>query len=295
LLNPAGYYCARGNPKEWVRARIQDASVIHCHDDCYPYRIEQRLKVKLDDKVLVYHAHIGNIPERYFFNNRRFHWDERVKHVCITNGYGRLFDEDETQHRKGRALHKWGRLPDILDLNHPSYRPWPVLREPYRKGEKLRVIFTYSNNREGDKINAKRPLAHRRLFHRIHGIDFITMAGKPFEEAQALKRTAHVVLEECFTPFLHLSALEGAALGAMILTNFDDYTKRELCTAVGSPVGEFPFYKCTDKTLRAILCKLRDNPDIVNEWGEKAQRWMFKYYRPEQLLERYIGFYTSGI
>lgn len=287
-LNPRGFYCARAAKKAPLREMFAAADVVHCHDDSYPYRVEQMLGISLEGKVLVYHAHIGNIPERYFHLSRRYRWDPRVRHAAITNGYGHLFDEDE---RITKGKHRWGRLPDILDLDHPSYAPQPSQRPPLRKGGPLRVAFTYSNNREGDKINAKRPKGHRSLVGRIPGVDFVMMGGRPFEEAQALKRSAHVVLEECWTPYLHLSALEGAAMGALVLTSFNLYTRKELCSFVGAPLESWPFYLCTQKSARDTLIELRDNPHVVEEWGRRGREWMQKYYRPEDLLQRYLRFY----
>ncbi len=109
----------------------------------------------------------------------------------------------------------------------------------------------------------------------------------------ALKKWGHVVLEEVFTPYLHLSALEGAIVGAAVLTNFDAYTRRELCHFVGSPEDEFPFYHVTPDTLPGTLKVMRDDPDLVAEWGRKAREWMLKYYDTERLLKRYLELYAS--
>jgi len=289
-LNPYGYYCVSGASKAVLRRMVNEADVIHCHDDAYPYLIERRFGMSIDGKVLVYHAHIGDLPMRLFHKNRKYTWDDRVKHVTITNGYGHLFDEDEV---RSKGKHKWGRLPDILDLHHPAYRPEPELRKPINKG-RVQVVYTYSNNREGNKLNAKRPVGHRKLMTsptHIPGVKFTMVTNRPFEEAMAIKKKAHIVLEEVFTPYLHLSALEGAAVGAMVLTRSGAYVRKELSKYLGAPEKEWPFYQCTERNLREVLTMLAKNRDMVVEWGQKARNWMLKYYQPAALLKLYEEFY----
>ncbi len=286
-LNPYGYQCImkgeKESPVEWLRS----SDVIHFHDDAYTISMGRWLRNnELDKKILVYQAHLGSIPVNYF-QSHKFPTDKRVRLAGITNGYGHFFDEDE---KVSGGKRKWGRLPDILDLNHPVFVPQPSLRPAFGAG-RLRVVYTYSNNREGGKLNAKRPVAHKRLLKGIPGVTVAYIHKKPFEESMAAKKAAHVVIEECFTPYLHLSALEGAAVGAMVLTNFDHRTMRETSDAVGAPIDEWPFWKVDENNLRKTIELVRDDPKIIVEWGEKGRTWMRKYYSPEALLKKYLEFY----
>lgn len=285
-LNPSGFYCLKQASKKIVREFIETADVLHFHDDVYPSTIVKRGIRPRADQVLVYHAHIGNIPAKYFRGARpKFRYDKRVKHAAITNGYGHLFDDDETQN-SGR---KWGRLPDILDLDHPAYRPETFKR----RSKRLRVVYTYSNSREGVKINAKRPRAHRAILESVGGIDLVMVCNRPFEEAMAVKKSADVVIEECFSPYLHLSALEGAAVGKLVLTSFNEATIRETSEAVGAPEEEWPFMKTDERDLAGKLAHIRDNREVLKEWGEKGRRWMLKYYNAPRLLRKYLEFYDA--
>ncbi|UCG53531.1 MAG: hypothetical protein JSW58_08235 [Candidatus Latescibacterota bacterium] len=155
----------------------------------------------------------------------------------------------------------------------------------------MRVVYTYSNQREGEKINAKRPRAHQRIVQRVRGIDFEMCYGESFEYSMSLKKSAHVVLEEVFSPFLHLSALEGALVGAMVLTKFDSYTKREVSRYLGAPEREWPFYYVTEKTLGKELERLRHEPEEVADWGRRGQEWMAKYHDPKRTLGKFLEFY----
>lgn len=291
-LNPRGFHCVKGEPKKAIQEWIWGSDVLHFHDDSYPAVLRSRGLEINPKSTLVYQAHIGSIPERYFqIRPPRWRVDKKVKHSAITNGYGHLFDKDEKMSLVHKQVpRKWGRLADILDLDHPTYRAEPGLRRPVEDGP-LRVVYTYSNHKEGAKINAKRPRGHRRLVDGIEGVEFIMVHGRPFEEAMAIKKTAHVVLEECFSPYLHLSALEGAAVGAMVLTKTNAYTRSELSGHVGAPLDAWPFYEASDETLRDTLKHLVANRDLVKEWGQKGYAWMHRHYRPEALLGKYLEFY----
>jgi len=287
-LNPYGFYCPKQHNKGPLKEWVESADVLHFHDDSYPDKLEG-WKYDLRGKVKIYHAHIGNIPERFFGTGNRLKWRKDVAYAGITNGYGHLFDEHERKH-PGRI---WGRLPDILDLDHPVYRQDPNLY-PDPNADKLRVAYTYSNNREDGKINAKRPKAHARILAGIPGVNYIAICNRPFEEAQAIKASAHVVLEECFTPYLHLSALEGAAMGKPVVTSFNTATMGETSGAVGAPLEEWPFIKADRRSLQEVIERLRDNRDLLAEWGNRGLRWMETYYNAPALLARYEEFYAEA-
>jgi hypothetical protein len=268
---------------------VKNADVLHFHDDSYPTGLQKYLpRVDLKGKILVYQAHIGSIPDRYFHRPRtpRYVWNKNMAHAAITNGYGHIFDEDE---KISNGSRKWGRLPDILELDHPTYAPDPSIRAPL--DGPLDVVYTYSNSVEDGKINAKRPKAHGRLASKIPGVRFTMVCNKPFGIAMALKKRAHVVLEEVFSPYLHLSALEGAAVGAMVMTNFNKATIHETSSAIGAPASEWPFFLCTERNLRAKLEHIRDNRELVTEWGDRARAWATSYYTAPRLLKKYLEFY----
>lgn len=301
-LNPYGFYLSKGAPKSPLEAAVEAADVLHFHDDSYPSILRERYRLNLKGKRLVYQAHIGNIPERYFARvpGKFGGYDTEVFHTAITNGYGHLFDADEEKSKqkvRGRgappAMRKWGRLPDVLDLHHPAFHPEPDMR-PAWDADPLVVVYTYSNNREGNKINAKRPKGHIRLLHGIKGIQLITAHGKPFEEAMALKKRAHVVLEEVFTPYLHLSALEGAGVGACVVTQFNRDTVRETSAAIGAPESAWPFVQANERTLARTITKLRDDRQTLRECAERASRWAWTYYTPERLLKKYLEAYEQA-
>lgn len=292
-LTPYGYYLARKMPKSLIKKAVEEAAVLHFHDDGYPSILRRRYEMNLKGKKLIYQAHIGNIPERLFARRpAKFGgFDPEVYHTGITNGYGHLFDEDE---KKSNGERSWGRLPDVLDLNHPAFHPEPNIRPPWNS-DPLVIVFTYSNHHEkGGKINAKCPRGHKALLGNIPGVRFISVSGKPFEEAMALKKKAHVVIEECFSPYLHLSALEGVAIGACVVTCFNSATITELSRAVGAPENEWPFVFVKPKTLVARIIELRDNRELLKRKAEEGFNWAHKYYMPEQLLQRYLEAYEKA-
>lgn len=285
FLNPYGFKCFQGVPRKKIIPYLEWADVIHCHDDFYPanFLTDHRFKnIDYSKKILVYHAHIGSIPQQFFCPPARFKYDNRVIHASITNGYGHLFDEDEKNYKR-----KWHRLPDVLDLNHPTFRPISI-----RKEGKLIVSYTYSNHHEGGKINSKRPKAHRKLISGIPGIKFCMLFRRPFEESMALKKASDIVIDELFSPYMHLSSLEGAAVGAMVITNYNEATRKELCDCVGSPIEEFPFFRATKDNIVEVLSGI--SRDKVRFWGSLARNWMEKYYRPELLLRKYLDLYGQG-
>jgi len=291
LLNPYGYYCCAG--KRWrsdqklpaeAEALIERADVLHFHDDGYPSMIASLRDRK--DKIMVYQGHIGDLASRVF--GRCFDYDKRVKHACITNGYGRIFDEAE---KKRRTPVKWGRLADVLEIDHPLFMPPP---EPRPLDGPLRVVYTFSNRAaRGARINAKAPDETKALVQGIKGVDFQWVTNVSFERSMDYKRWAHVVLDEVFTPYTNLSTLEGACAGSCVLVNFDDYTRNDLCDWLGAPRESYPFTKVTPETLRDTIEALRDRPEVALERGRTARAWIERWYGTRRLLERYVEFYRS--
>lgn len=279
-LNPQGVFYCRGY-KEELAELCERADVIHCHDDIYPTKLPNWESCK----ALVYHAHIGDIPQR-IFRTRRVKYHHRVKHACITNGYGRHFDKEAK-----RSGVPWGRLPDIMDLDHPVYCPdW----EARKRNDKFTVVFTYSNNHEpGRKINAKGPVAHKNILEPLkrQGVDVRLITKVKFEQSMAEKARAHIVLDEIFSPYTHLSALEGAAAGACVMTNYDAYTRDDLCNAVGAPVDSYPFVKVTPKTIVDKILYYRDHREEADQIGRAGRAWLEKYYGQRKLLQQYLEFY----
>lgn len=281
-LNSQGWFFSNGNPTQ-LDEEIAKADVIHCHDDGYPSLLPRFRSAK----HLIYQAHIGDIPKR-LFKTGKFRYNKLVKHACITNGYGRFFDKEERR----SGIH-WGRLPDILDLNHPNYQPNPTLRD---KNDKFTVVFTFSNRHELDrKINAKSPIAHGDVLAPLkeEDVDVRLITKIEFEQSMEEKKRAHVVLDEIFSPYTHLSALEGAAVGSCVLTNYDDYTREDLCKTLGAPIDSYPFVKVTPATVVDKIRYLRDNPQEAERIGRESRAWMEEYYHHEKLLQLYLRFYES--
>lgn len=289
-LNPYGIHCALGRPRGEVAALVDAADVIHFHDDGYPSMVPELVGRR--DKVMAYQAHIGDLvaPAKSKITNgrmftRQVEYDARVKHACITNGYGRLFDAEE---RRTRV--KWGRLPDILEIEGPTYRPGNdrPLAGP------LRVVYTFSNRAEvGQKINAKAPEATKALVEGMDGVDFRWVTNVSFERCMDYKRWAHVVLDEVFTPYTNLSSLEGSAAGACVLVNYDDYTLRDLCGYLDADPASLPWIRVTPETLRSTIERLRDHREEAIERGRAARAWMERHYSTRRLLERFLEFYRS--
>ena len=275
LMNPYGVTMTF-QKNDLLKRLVNEADVIHCHDDVYPTRLSTSSR-----KILVYQAHIGDIPER-MFRTKLFSYDPRVRHASITNGYGRLFKDES----RSTGV-KWGLLPDVIDIWNPVLVPRPELRP-----RTLRVAYTYSNTHEpGRKINAKGPKATKKLLANVTGVEVCMVTRWPFEHAMALKQSSQVVLDEVFSPFTHLSSLEGAAVGACVLVNFDDKTVAELCDFVGAPRNSYPFFKVTPQTVAETIMYFRDHVDEAIDRGKAARAWMERYYDPASLLQKYLHFY----
>jgi hypothetical protein len=276
-LNPQGFFFANDRQEE-LKKLIQEAAVIHCHDDHYPTEITKDLT-----KVMVYHAHIGDIPER-IFHRKRFVYHSNVKHACITNGYGRMFDREE---EKSQVY--WGRLPDILDIWNPIMMPNYETRSV---DGKIRVVFTFSNTcHPGSKINAKAPCETKELIQDIPGMDLRMFGHVSFRQSMDEKRNSHIVLDEIFSPYMHLSSLEGACVGACVLVNYDRYTRNEICNYLGAPIESFPFIKVSPQDVRDKIEYFRDHRDEATEIGRRSREWMETYYDPKRLLGKYLEFY----
>jgi hypothetical protein len=99
------------------------------------------------------------------------------------------------------------------------------------------------------------------------------------------------VLDEIFSPYTHLSALEGAAVGACVLTSFDNYTITDLCKCVGAPIESYPFINVSPANIVKTIEHFKNNINEAIEVGKRAREWMLEYYSPEKLLNLYLKFY----
>lgn len=178
----------------------------------------------------------------------------------------------------------WTAVPNPLPLWEPAYRPQP-------RPQAVTVCYTPSAPHE------RYPAGHR-LFWHAKGHD-TTMAvldrlaaeglvrlevlrgrAVPHAEALAMKRRAHIVIDECVTGSYHRNSLEGLAAGALVVNGVGLLPAvAALLPACAPGAAAWPFEFATLATLEPCLRELaaRGAPALEAQ-GLAGRDWLARHW-----------------
>lgn len=180
----------------------------------------------------------------------------------------------------------WTPVPQPMPLWEADFRPEP-------KGEIITIAYTPSGKHESYPRN------HRLYWHgkgyettlrvldhlsRRHGIRLETIRGAQVSHAAslAMKRRAHIVIDECVTGSYHRNSLEGLAAGAVVVNGLGlvpeiaDVLRR--CLSL--PEADMPpFVPASLDTLERVLeALISEGPQALAQRGLAGRQWLERHW-----------------
>jgi hypothetical protein len=107
----------------------------------------------------------------------------------------------------------------------------------------------------------------------------------------ALKKQAHLGVDEITTGSYHLSALEYASLGVPCFANTDSLTDKVVKDLTGCL--EVPWIKASHDSFETILRGLIRNKEHLLDAGVKTREWMISNWSPDKLKPHYTSMYEK--
>lgn len=178
----------------------------------------------------------------------------------------------------------WGVVPNPLPLWEPSH-------SPEAKGEAVRIAYTPSGRHE------RYPPNHRLYWHgkgfdttihvlrrlsRLPGVVVETTehGQMSHEQALAVKRRAHIVIDECVTGSYHRNSLEGLAAGCVVVNGVGLVPGVEEVLRRCAPGAQtLPFVFSTlaslETTLRGLI---EQGPAALEAVGRANRGWMLAHW-----------------
>ncbi len=177
-------------------------------------------------------------------------------------------------------------VPNCVDIFDPAY-------VPERRSINGAPIVSYSPSNANMKgwddksYDIVSPILKRM---KLEGrIQYQFIFKKPHVETMALKRTAHIGVEEVSTGSYHMSGLEYLSLGVACICHIDALTEATVKDLTGA--YELPFVEATKTTFKSALVKLIEDRGYQASAGINSREWMERYWNPKKLVEHYRSMY----
>lgn len=254
---------------QWSRERaraeelIREADVVVVHNG----------KVLPQHARLLEHKPIVTMAHNYAWNvDRRF--VERGLPGVVVGQYQATLPE----------FAGWQRVPNPLPLRDARFQPEP-------KQGPVRICYTPSGAHEAY------PVGHRLYWHakgfqttlrvldelaRLRGIVVEATRGRQIshDESLAMKRRAHIVIDECVTGSYHRNSLEGLAAGCVVVNGVGLVPAIvDVLRDCSGPDAASPFVSTGLGDLRATLMRLIDaGPAALAEQGAANRAWMERHW-----------------
>jgi ADP-heptose:LPS heptosyltransferase/SAM-dependent methyltransferase len=185
----------------------------------------------------------------------------------------------------------WSVVPNPIPLWEPAY-------QPDVKPDVVTIAYTPSGRHEsfppGHKLwwHAKGYDTTMRVLHRLaerHAIRLRVIGDKQISHASALamKRGAHIVIDECVTGSYHRNSLEGLATGAIVINGVGLRPEIGDMLRICSGGAELPFGFATLETLEQELERLIClGAPALTQRGAAARLWMERHWQFATQWER---------
>jgi hypothetical protein len=178
-------------------------------------------------------------------------------------------------------------VPNVVDIFDPTYigRQDPEASKPM-------VSFAPSNSNMKLWNNKGYAETHPVLQDlKRHGlIHYNLVTQQPHNITMAMKRDAHIGIDEIVTGSYHMSSLEYLALGAVCFAKLDEQCERVLKDLTGS--ANLPWTHAEPKSLKRIITEIVRSKSW-REKGSEARAWMETFWSPEVLVKHYEDMYSK--
>jgi hypothetical protein len=220
--------------------------------------------------VIQFHSQPEHHPNRYQPNITYSNFNGRK--LVIAQYHPRYYTDAEV-------------VPNMIDIWDDIYT------KPKLPNSKPRIFFGYASEVKGGSGWAYKGVAEiteiLNKFKDRCDVDIIT--NTPYNDMLSIKKQADIVVGDCSTGSYHLSELEGAAFGAVVM-NYMDAITHENMMKISNTVS-LPFEKTHLCTLEESLGKLIMNPEYLKFKGDHARRWMENHWAPRKLVNNFYTIY----
>lgn len=258
-----GYDLVNPTDKQ-MGAAIEWADFVHYHRAVYPYQIT--------DKPSLVQFHTPPHGYKPWTTLSPFNG----KKLVIAQYHPRFYTDAKI-------------VPNMIDIWDASFIP------EEKSDTQIEIFYSWASETKGGwgKKGSKQTISILNRLQLEYGnrVAIKIMHNRPYYECMAEKRKAHICIDECVTGSYHLQSLEGCAIGAVTFNNIDTDTLGFMTEI--SKTHTHPFTKSDLKNLYQLLCKYIENPELLENHGLRARKWMEEYWDPSKLVFHYIHSYFN--
>lgn len=166
---------------------------------------------------------------------------------------------------------------NVINFDRPEYAYKPV--------EGLRIAYSPSSK---VKVGQWHDKSYNETVKALESYDADIITDVPLSECLRRKNNCSVVIDECVTGSYHRSALEGLAMGKVVVCRL---SKQVDAIALNASGGALPM----------INRKLSDLPNVLKclevlwqpKSGYENRLWMIKHWHPKDIAEEFIKIYEE--
>jgi glycosyltransferase involved in cell wall biosynthesis len=184
-------------------------------------------------------------------------------------------------------MHHW----DTLMSGHFSIDTHNIKPKEQKKLEKGDLIKIFHGpNHKTIKGSKHFERVVESLRNKGYNVELVLVQKKPNDELLEIMMDCHIVADQLIIGWYAMTALEGMALGKPILCYLHPellnlYVEQEVIQEV-----DIPIVQCSYRDVEERIQHLLDNPELINEIGNKSRKFVEKYHSLE-----YIGGVFDGI
>ena len=208
--------------------------------------------------------------------------DKTIKHAVIAQYHVRAYPECEFV------------VPNMVPIFDPEYLGVVT------KWEDTHPVVSYApsniNGKGWDNKGYPETTGVLHELQRSHTFTKEIMVGVPYEECMAKKRWAHIGIDEFMTGSYHLSSLEYASMGCVLVGRVDELTMAAIEKVAGEEaLSGIPWLQTKDVNHFKVVMEnlLRTPVQELNKMGAFNRRWMEKYWNPKTLVKIYEEAYKK--
>jgi len=182
----------------------------------------------------------------------------------------------------------------------------PIDNEMFKPGEKptdrVVILYTPSNRVEsGWKTKGFREtckilsgiVADSRA-GKLPAVEVIMLENQKYEDVLAVRRIAHISIDECVTGSYHSVSVESMSAGCATFANIDGLTNDALVRLVGQEAtDEMPLNRSTMTSLSSRLRTLIQSPMLLDCICSDSRKWMEKWYSETFQAETWLNWHNN--
>ena len=224
----------------------------------------------------VWHVHNYFMPEM-----RNIHRGQPVVaqfHSLPRQGnWESLMDFADISYTIDQPLHiqeyKMPGLPNLID---------PDEYFPIRREGKVKIAFAPSSKAPIGMPQSKGYFEVKKILNEVaherqEDAEIMWIEGQEYETNLGMKQHSHILVDDVVTGNWHRTSLEGCAFGCAVLNK----------------IQMDPFIYSDLESLKSKLLMLIDHPQVLEEFQQRARRWILSEWHAMDLVKKYVEVYKG--